>query len=76
MGVLAPGAGALPPLFQITDNDHGGYVCVAVYTLLTLMIILVATRVFTRWYVLKFIKADDLFLMIAGVRHHQHTPLE
>lgn len=68
MGILAPGAGALPPLFQITDNDHSGYVCVAVYTLLTLMILLVATRVFTRWYVLKFIKSDDFSLMIAAVR--------
>jgi len=73
MGILAPGAGALPPLFQITDDDHAGYVCVAVYTLLTLMVILVATRVFTRWYLLKFIKTDDFFLMIAGVREHLNT---
>jgi len=60
-------AGTLPPLFEITENDHGGYVCVASYTLLTLMILLVSTRVFTRWYVVKFIKADDVLLMIAAV---------
>ncbi|KAH8594760.1 hypothetical protein B0O99DRAFT_687537 [Bisporella sp. PMI_857] len=66
MKVIAPGAGELPPLFAITENDHGGYVCVVVYTLLILMILLVATRVFTRWYVVKFIRADDVFLMAAA----------
>jgi hypothetical protein len=61
------GAGTLPPLFKITEHDHGGYVCVAAYTLLILMILLVTTRVFTRWYVVKFIKADDVLLMVAAV---------
>lgn len=60
-------AGTLPPLFAITDDDHGGYVCVASYTLLILMVLLVVTRVFTRWYVVKFIKADDILLMVAAV---------
>lgn len=61
------GAGTLPPLFAITNDDHGGYVCVAAYTLLILMILLVTTRVFTRWYVVKFVKADDILLMVAAV---------
>jgi len=59
-------AGTLPPLFAITDDDHGGYVCVASYTLLILTVLLVVTRVFTRWYVVKFIKADDVLLMVAA----------
>ena len=61
------GAGALPPLFQITEDDHGGYIAVSVYTLLILMILLVTARVFTRWYIVKFIKADDVLLMVAAV---------
>jgi len=59
-------AGTLPPLFAITEDDHGGYVCVANYTLLILMVLLVVTRVFTRWYVVKFIKSDDVLLMVAA----------
>ncbi|PMD40203.1 hypothetical protein L207DRAFT_511746 [Hyaloscypha variabilis F] len=60
-------SGTLPPLFIITDNDHGGYVAVTLYTLLVLMVLLVTTRVFTRWYVVKTIKLDDVFLMLAAV---------
>ena len=62
-------AGALPPLFTITDDDHGGYVAVTLYTLLVLTVLLVATRVFTRWYVGKTIKIDDILLMVATVRN-------
>jgi hypothetical protein len=60
-------AGTLPPLFTISDDDHGGYVAVASYTLLILMIGLVVTRVFTRWYIVRSIKADDYFLVVAAV---------
>jgi hypothetical protein len=60
-------AGTLPPLFTITDDDHGGYVCVASYTLLILMVLLVVTRILTRWYVVKFVKADDVLLVVAAV---------
>jgi hypothetical protein len=61
-------SGTLPPLFTITDHDHGGYVAVTLYTLLVLMVLLVSTRVFTRWYVVKSIKLDDVFLILATVR--------
>ena len=61
-------SGTLPPLFIITDHDHGGYVAVTLYTLLVLMVLLVSTRVFTRWYVVKSIKLDDVFLILAAVR--------
>jgi hypothetical protein len=61
-------SGTLPPLFIITDDDHGGYVAVTLYTLLVLMVLLVATRVFSRWYVVKSIKFDDILLMGAAVR--------
>lgn len=60
-------AGTLPPLFTITSDDHAGYVCVVAYTLLLLMVPLVITRVVTRHYVTRFIKADDIFLVIAAV---------
>ncbi|KAE9381148.1 hypothetical protein N431DRAFT_424762 [Stipitochalara longipes BDJ] len=60
-------SGTLPPLFIITDVDHGGYIAVTLYTLLVLMVLLVTTRVFTRWYVVSSIKLDDVFLMLAAV---------
>jgi hypothetical protein len=69
-------AGTLPPLFTISDDDHGGYVAVAAYTLLVLMVVLVATRVFTRWYVVKFIKADDVLLTFAAVRNESSSHLQ
>jgi hypothetical protein len=62
-------SGTLPPLFTVSDNDHGGYVAVTLYTLLILMVLLVTTRVFTRWYVVKSIKLDDVFLILAAVRN-------
>jgi hypothetical protein len=67
-------SGTLPPLFIITDDDHGGYVAVTLYTLLVLMVLLVTTRVFTRWYVVKTIKLDDVFLMLAAVRNQSPFP--
>jgi hypothetical protein len=66
------GAGVLPPLFEITDDDHGGYVCVALYTLLILMVVTVVARVFTRWYIVRFIKSDDILLVLAVVRDPQN----
>jgi hypothetical protein len=62
------GAGALPPLFVITSSDHGGYVCVALYTLLILMVVTVVARLFTRWYIIRLINADDILLALAMVR--------
>ncbi|KAJ5281290.1 hypothetical protein N7478_006662 [Penicillium angulare] len=55
-------AGTLPPLFEISDEDHGGYVAVAVYTLLVLSIFIVVTRLFTRWYIGRVIHSDDILL--------------
>jgi hypothetical protein len=60
-------AGTVPPLFAITDDDHAGYVAVADYTFLLLMVFLVATRIFTRWYIVRYIKADDALLFLAAV---------
>lgn len=65
-------AGTLPPLFAITEDDHAGYVAVASYTFLVLMCCLVATRVFTRWYIVRYIKFDDAVLIVAAVRSHAH----
>jgi len=65
-------AGTLPPLFTITDSDHSGYVCVALYTLLILTALLAVIRIITRWYVVKFIKADDIFLVVAAVRKYDN----
>jgi hypothetical protein len=62
-------SGTLPPLFTITSDDHSGYVAVTLYTLLVLMVLLVTTRAFTRWYVIKSIKLDDVFLILAAVRN-------
>jgi hypothetical protein len=61
------GAGTLPPLFVITEDDHGGYVCVALYTLLVLMVVTVIARLFTRWYIVRVIKLDDIVLAFAMV---------
>lgn len=67
-------AGTLPPLFIITPDDHAGYVAVASYTFLVLMVFLVVTRVFTRWYVVRQIKTDDGILSVAAVRTYPHVP--
>jgi hypothetical protein len=68
------GAGTLPPLFVITDEDHGGYVCVALYTLLILMLVTVVARLFTRWYIVRFVKSDDILLALAMVRNFKPQP--
>ncbi|KAG0647828.1 hypothetical protein D0Z07_5979 [Hyphodiscus hymeniophilus] len=68
------GAGTLPPLFIITDDDRGGYVCVVLYTLLILMLVTVVARLFTRWYIVRFIKSDDILLALAMVRTATPSP--
>ncbi|KAJ5660053.1 hypothetical protein N7507_006504 [Penicillium longicatenatum] len=58
-------AGTLPPLFEISDEDHGGYAAVTVYTLLALTIVVVLTRLFSRWYIGRVIHSDDVLLAAA-----------
>ncbi|KAJ5939531.1 hypothetical protein N7466_002665 [Penicillium verhagenii] len=58
-------AGTLPPFFEISDEDHGGYVAVTVYTLLSLTICVVLTRLFSRWYIGRVLHADDILLAAA-----------
>ncbi|KAJ5802476.1 uncharacterized protein N7503_004926 [Penicillium pulvis] len=58
-------AGTLPPLFEISDEDHGGYAAVTVYTLLALTIVVVLTRLFSRWYIGRVIHSDDILLAAA-----------
>ena len=65
-------AGTLPPLFAISNDDHSGYVAVTLYTLVALMVLLVATRVFTRWYIVRSVKLEDLLLIVAAVRHQSY----
>lgn len=60
-------AGTLPPLFEISDEDHGGYAAVTVYTLLALTIVVVLTRLFSRWYIGRVIHSDDILLAAATV---------
>ncbi|KAJ5637627.1 hypothetical protein N7490_007506 [Penicillium lividum] len=60
-------AGTLPPLFEISDDDHGGYAAVTVYTLLALTIVVVLTRLFSRWYIGRVIHLDDILLAAATV---------
>ncbi|KAJ5740782.1 hypothetical protein N7493_000654 [Penicillium malachiteum] len=60
-------AGTLPPLFAISDEDHGGYVAVAVYTLLVLSIFVLVTRLSTRWYIGRVIHADDILLAASAI---------
>ncbi|KAJ5166313.1 uncharacterized protein N7482_005094 [Penicillium canariense] len=58
-------AGTLPPLFEISGDDHGGYSAVAVYTLLALTIVIVSTRLSTRWFIGRVIHSDDILLAIS-----------
>jgi hypothetical protein len=60
-------AGTQPPFFPISEDDHGGYVAVAVYTFLTLMVVTVAARLTSRWYIGRVIQIDDILLAIAAV---------
>jgi hypothetical protein len=59
------GAGTLPPIFPITDEDHGGYTAVSLYTLLALSVFVVATRLSARYYIGKVVQIDD-YLLGAG----------
>jgi hypothetical protein len=61
-------AGTLPPIFVISDDEHGGYAAVALYTLLTLTVIIVATRLSARYYIGKIIQTDDYLITSATVR--------
>lgn len=61
-------AGTLPPLFEITADDHGGYGAVAIYTLLALTVVIVSTRLSTRWFIGRVIHPDDILLGISLVR--------
>lgn len=63
-------AGTQPPLFTISDNDHGGYVAVAVYTFLSLMLVTVAARLVSRWYIARVTQVDDILLGTAAVGNH------
>ncbi|KAH8700111.1 hypothetical protein BGW36DRAFT_424948 [Talaromyces proteolyticus] len=70
MDMSRVGAGALPPIFSISDDDHGGYAAVAVYTLLLLTVVVVATRLSARYYIGRIIQVDDFLLggaTIAGL---------
>ncbi|KAJ5149715.1 hypothetical protein N7448_001293 [Penicillium atrosanguineum] len=58
-------AGTLPPLFDITDSDEGGYAAVAVYTLLALTLVIVVARLSTRWYIGGVLHSDDILLAVS-----------
>ena len=60
-------AGTLPPLFEITDDDHGGYAAVTLYTLLALALVVVGARLSTRWVIGRVIHPDDILLAAATV---------
>lgn len=60
-------AGTLPPLFEITTDDHGGYSAVAIYTLLALTIVIVSTRLSTRWFIGRVVHSDDGLLALSMV---------
>jgi len=55
-------AGTLPPIFIISDDQHGGYAAVALYTLLILTVVTVAARLSARYYIGKIIQTDDYLL--------------
>lgn len=56
------GAGVRPPIFTITDDDHGGFTAVSVYTLLVLSVFVVATRLSARFYIGRVVQLDDYLL--------------
>lgn len=60
-------AGTLPPLFDITDSDEGGYAAVAVYTLLALTLVIVVARLSARWYIGGVLHSDDILLAVSTV---------
>ena len=60
------GAGTLPPIFPITDEDQSGYTAVSLYTLLALSVFVVATRLSARYYIGKVVQIDD-YLLGAGM---------
>lgn len=67
------GAGTLPPIFPITDDDHGGYAAVSLYTLLALSVFVVATRLSARYYIGKVVQIDDYLLGFGTVSGTQYV---
>ncbi|EEA20052.1 hypothetical protein PMAA_039190 [Talaromyces marneffei ATCC 18224] len=67
MALNITGAGAIPPIFPITDEDHGGYVAVSVYTLLALSVFVVATRLSARYYIGNVVQIDDYLLGVGTI---------
>jgi hypothetical protein len=67
MALNITGAGTLPPIFPITDEDHGGYAAVSLYTLLALSVFVVATRLSARYYIGKVVQVDDYLLGVGTV---------
>ena len=56
------GAGIYSPLAPAGPNNHGGYVLVAVYTFLSLVVITIITRLTTRR-----VNLDDGFIVLTFV---------
>lgn len=66
------GAGVHPPIFVISDDDHGGFTAVSVYTLLILSVFVVATRLSARFYIGRVVQLDDYLLAGATVSYVQY----
>lgn len=64
--LLARQAGVLPPLRQATATNHGPYLISASYTFVILMIIVVLSRLISRYLVMEP-SLDDLFIFLAAI---------
>lgn len=66
---LSPAHGA------ITDNDHGGYVVIAGWTMMCFFSLSVITRILTRFIPVQIYGTDDVVIGLSTVRGRGDWPL-
>lgn len=54
---------------HITPANHGPYVVVASYVMMCMMLLLVMTRLITKYLTIRTLRLDDLSIIAAAVRH-------
>ena len=54
---------------RITPDNHGPYVVVASYIMMCMMMLLVITRLITKYLTIRNLRLDDFSIIAAAVRH-------
>ena len=61
---------------RITENNHGPYVVVATYIMMCMMLLLVLTRLITKYITIRSLRLDDFSIVAAAVRRTSSKKLQ